>query len=104
MQDDLIAVTQADREAAADVFATTDWSRTQFLTGKRDKDKKVQRIARHRQQAEDAMRERCAVIVDQRLALIPTLTDRAATAVLICLPDAIRATPPKPDRLNGEGA
>lgn len=44
----LLPVTQADRDAAADLFGTSPWSREQFLSGKRDKTEKVQAFARHR--------------------------------------------------------
>ena len=43
-----VVPTQADREAAADLRATTPWSREQYLTGKMDKKPAVQAFARHR--------------------------------------------------------
>lgn len=41
-------VTQADRDAAGKLFGKTDWSYSQFVTGKRDKDEKVLAFMRHR--------------------------------------------------------
>lgn len=49
---EMIAVMQNDREAAADIFGTSPWSREQFLSGKRDKTDKVQAFARHRRNTE----------------------------------------------------
>jgi hypothetical protein len=60
----MIEVSEADRIAAADLFGSTDWSRTQYLTGKNDRKPKVQALAAHRQQAEDAMKERLASYLD----------------------------------------
>ena len=44
----LVDVIQADREAAANLFAATPWSRVQFVSGKRDRLDLVQAFARHR--------------------------------------------------------
>ena len=41
-------VTQADRGAAADLFGTSPWGREQWLMGKKDKDPRLARLARHR--------------------------------------------------------
>ena len=41
-----------DREAAADLFAGTPWSRHQFLSGKRDHQSKVQAFVAHRELGE----------------------------------------------------
>lgn len=51
---------QCDREAAADIFGTTDWSRAQYLSGKRDKDPKVQALVRYRLAITDAMSQALA--------------------------------------------
>lgn len=40
-------VRQEDREAAADIFSSSPWSREQFISGKRDRTDKVQAFARH---------------------------------------------------------
>lgn len=40
-----------DREAAAELFGGTPWSRAQFLSGKRDRTDKVQAFALHRERA-----------------------------------------------------
>jgi hypothetical protein len=48
MTNPMPAVTQADREAAADLFGTSPWGREQWLIGKKDKDPRLTRLARHR--------------------------------------------------------
>lgn len=48
----LLAVTQADRKAAEQLFGNGGWGSEQFLSGKRDKTPKVQAFARHRLTAE----------------------------------------------------
>lgn len=65
MQDDLIAVTQADREAAADYLQSNGDAFTAHMRdGTEDDTAVVQAFARHRRQAEAAMRERCAAIAE----------------------------------------
>ena len=77
-----VAVTQADREAAAALFGTSPWSIDQFISGKRDKTDKVQAFARHR----IAERERCAQMLDQKAASLEALG--RATNSKQCLSEA----------------
>lgn len=108
MSDDLIAVTQADKEAAfklvvGDKVGAGDGNT--YVVRAPSIAQVEQAFARHRQQAEDAMREHCAEV-----ALSPgfieardTEWDTGVNYAKRYIATAIRATPPKPDRLNGEG-
>ena len=107
MSDDLIAVTQADREAACAYLSNiAGLFGNDAVTKIRDDHPAVVFAATVRQQAEDAMREHCAEV-----ALSPgfieardTEWDTGVNYAKRYIATAIRATPPKPDRLNGEGA
>ena len=106
MSDDLIAVTRADKEAAfklvvGDKVGAGDGNT--YVVRAPSIAQVEQAFARHRQQAEDAMRERCARICEE----FPLAEDHPDAGVLGCrdmeIATAIRATPPKTDRLNEEG-
>lgn len=86
-----VEVKQIDREAAADSCPFNLRWGTRARAGECDDNELVQAFAAHRHQAEEAMRERAAALVEQRLQIMPTLTDLAANAVLVCIPDAIRS-------------
>lgn len=127
MQDDLIAVTQADTVRAGELLSSV------FGAEYARSDTNIEAVAvflsAHRQQAEDAMRERCAAYIEGKGGGIPATTmfislitgdrmpcmsgdgrDKLTSHKRRYFDDAtrdlataIRATPPKPDRLNGEG-
>lgn len=95
----MIEVTQADREAAANLFGGTPWSYSQFISGKRDKTDKVQAFAAHRIAAEkasdvalatayqcghDVGEERATKAVLDRLRNLP---DDVALAAIARVPD-----------------
>ncbi|NYD88732.1 hypothetical protein [Sphingomonas melonis] len=102
MQDDLIAVTQADHAATKAAIREMLQEMCEACVEEFDYGAIVRAMAAHRQQAEDAMRERCARICEE----FPLAEDHPDAGVLGCrdmeIATAIRATPPKPDRLNGE--
>lgn len=84
-----VEVTQADRKAGQAIVQRM--MQPGITEMHQYADYAAEMIASVRHQAKEAMRERVATKVEQRLALIPTLTDRAGSAVLACLPDAIRS-------------
>ena len=98
-------------EAGPGDYMIADAYRDQVALNVINRDNLANLVASVRQQAEDAMREWCAEIVDDKVkrleASVGPLLGWSVTQAKLKqardLATAICATPPKPDRLNGEG-
>jgi len=81
----MIEVRQEDRDRAADLMEDQKplWHPyiQEIRDGKNDSNAVVVAFAAHRQQAEDAMRERCAVIANKSASICPPGQSRIAARI-----------------------